>query len=70
MDLTRILVIVLLSVLHLLLAGMLLDDVATRKKVLGGRKIPWIIIIFFIVFVGALVYLLCHPRVFYGNDND
>ena len=70
MELTRILAIVLLSILHLVLAGMLLDDISKRKRILGGRKAPWVITILFVVFIGALLYLLCHPRVFYGGDED
>ena len=70
MELSRILVIILLSILHLLLAGMLLDDIAKRKRILGGRKAPWIIAILFVVFVGAFFYLLCHPKIFYGSDDD
>lgn len=70
MELTKILAMVLLSILHLVLAGMLLDDIAKRKRVLGGKKAPWVIMILFVVFVGALLYLLCHPRVFYGSDDE
>lgn len=70
MELSRVLAITLLSILHLFLAGMLLDDISKRKRILGGRKVPWVIIIIFVVFAGALLYLLCHPRVFYGGDDD
>ena len=70
MGLSQILAIVLLSILHLVLAGMLLDDISRRKRILGGGKAPWVIMILFVVFVGALLYLLCHPRVFYGSDNE
>lgn len=70
MELTRILAIVLLSILHLVLAGMLLDDIARRKRILGRRKAPWVIMILLVVFVGALIYLLCHPGVFYGADDE
>ncbi len=70
MELERILALILMSILHLVLAGMLLDDLAKRKHVLGGRKVPWGVAILLVAFVGALLYLLCHPRIFYGSDND
>lgn len=70
MELQRILVLVMISILHLVLAGMLLDDLAHRKHVLGGRKAPWAVVIILVAFVGDLLYLLCHPGIFYGGDND
>ncbi|OGO17574.1 MAG: hypothetical protein A2Z15_08515 [Chloroflexi bacterium RBG_16_50_11] len=70
MDATRILVIVLLIILHYVLAGMLLDDISKRKRVLGGKKIPWVIAILCVIFVGSLLYLLCHPKIFYDSDSD
>jgi hypothetical protein len=47
---------------------MLLQDLANRDRVLGGHKAPWAIVIIFITFVGSLMYLLCHPRIFYDSD--
>ena len=38
MDLEQILRLVLLGILHLVLAVMLLQDLATRKNVLGGAE--------------------------------
>ncbi|OGN90398.1 MAG: hypothetical protein A2Z70_00880 [Chloroflexi bacterium RBG_13_48_17] len=70
MEVSQIFVIILLSILHLVLAGMLLDDITKRKRILGGRKTPWVITVLLVVFVGALLYLLCHPRIFYGTDDD
>ncbi|MFH0769032.1 MAG: PLDc N-terminal domain-containing protein [Chloroflexota bacterium] len=70
MDTERIFALIAFSLLHLLLAGMLLQDLVNRKRVLGGRKAPWAIVILFITFVGPLLYLLCHPRIFYGSDNE
>jgi len=51
------------------LAIMLLHDLAERKRVLGGRKWPWAVAIVLVTFLGSLMYLLCHPAVFYGSDN-
>ncbi len=68
MDLERVLALVLFSILHWVLAIMLLHDLTNRKKVLGGRKAPWAIAIILVTFLGSLLYLLCHPAIFYGSD--
>ncbi len=68
MDLERVLALVLFSILHWVLAIMLLHDLINRKKVLGGRKAPWAIAIILVTFLGSLLYLLCHPAIFYGSD--
>ncbi len=70
MELERILLIILMGILHLVLAGMLLEDIGHRKRVLGGRKAPWVVAILLVTFVGPLLYLLCHPRIFYGSDDE
>jgi len=54
--------------LHLVLAMMLLQDLANRERVLGGRKAPWAIAIIFVTFFGSLLYLLCHPKIFYDSE--
>ena len=69
MDSGRTLAAVLLGILHLLLIGMLLDDLRSRKHILGRKKIPWAIIIVCVPLAGALVYMLCHPKIVYGSDD-
>ncbi len=69
MGLEQILALILFCILHLVLAIMLLNDLASRKRVLGGRKAPWAIAILFITFLGSLAYLLCHPKIFYDSDS-
>jgi len=69
MDLEWILALVVFCVLHLVLALLLLHDLADRKRVLGGRKVPWAIAIIFVTFLGSLLYLLCHPKIFYDSDS-
>ncbi len=64
MEPERILALVLFGILHLVLAIMLLQDLMERKRVLGGRKWPWVMAIIFVTFLGSLVYLLCHPQIF------
>jgi len=68
MELDWILRLVLLGILHWILAIILLQDLATRKRVRGGRKLPWVIVIMFVTFLGSIVYLLCHPQFFTGGD--
>ena len=68
MEIEQILALILCSILHLVLAGMLLLDLANRKRVLGGRKAPWAVAILFVTFAGSLLYLLCHPKIFYSRD--
>lgn len=69
MGLEQILALILFCILHLVLAIMLLNDLAGRERVLGGRKAPWVIAILFITFLGSLAYLLCHPKIFYDSDS-
>ena len=70
MELERVIILVLFGVLHWVLAIMLLSDLVKRKRVLGGRKAPWAIAIILITFLGSLFYLICHPAVFYGSDEE
>ena len=68
MELEQIVALVLFGILHLVLAVMLLQDLANRERVVGGRKAPWAIAIIFVTFLGSLLYLLCHPKIFYDSD--
>ena len=66
----RLIALLLFSLLHWVLAGMLLNDLSRRRKVLGGRKAPWVLAIVFIIYLGSVAYLVCHPRIFYGSDSE
>ncbi len=68
MDLEWYLALLLFGILHIVLALMLLQDLARRNKVLGGHKAPWAILIIFVTFIGSLLYLVCHPQIFYGEE--
>ena len=57
------------SILHVVLAVMLLQDLANRKKVVGGHKAPWAILIILITFLGSLLYLIFHPQAFLDTDH-
>jgi len=70
MGIDRILLIILAVILHLVLAGMLLEDLSNRKRVLGRIKWPWAVVIMLVVFAGSLLYLLCHPKIFYGGKDE
>ena len=58
-----ILRIVLFGIVHWILAGIMLRDLAARQKVFGKRKPPWAIIILFLPGFGSLGYLLFHPQI-------
>jgi hypothetical protein len=66
----RLIALVLFSLLHWVLAAMLLNDLARRSKVRGGKKASWVLAIIFIIYLGSLAYLVCHPDIFYGTDEE
>jgi len=70
MEPEQILALVLFGTMHWVLAIMLLHDLAERRRVIGERKWVWAVVIVFVTFLGSLMYLLCHPRILYGGDND
>jgi hypothetical protein len=61
--------IILFSIVHWILAGVLINDLASRKKVFAGHKAPWAIVILVIPCFGSLVYLLFHPQIL-NPDRD
>jgi len=63
MDTEWILRIVLFGIVHWILAGMFIKDLASRERVFGKHKPPWAIIILFIPCFGSLLYLLFHPQI-------
>jgi uncharacterized membrane protein YuzA (DUF378 family) len=62
--------IVLFGIVHWILAGILLQDLVNRRKVFGGHKAPWAIIILIIPCFGSILYLLFHPRILAPRDED
>ena len=64
-----ILRIVLFGMVHWILAGILLQDLASRRKVFLRHKPPWAIIILVIPCFGSLLYLLFHPQVLHPADS-
>ena len=63
--------IILFGVVHWILAGILLHDLAFRRRVFGRHKPPWVVIILIIPCFGSILYLLFHPQVLAPeNDRD
>ena len=67
METERIIALILLGILHWVLAVMLLQDLVKRDKVLGGRKAPWAVAIILVTALGSLLYILCHPKIFFDD---
>lgn len=61
--------IILFGIVHWILAGFTLNDLASRQRVFGRRKAPWAIIILIIPCFGSILYLLFHPQIFNPDDN-
>jgi uncharacterized membrane protein YuzA (DUF378 family) len=70
MDLEWILRIVLFGIVHWILAGIMLHDLAYRQRVFGGHKPPWAVIILIIPCFGSILYLLFHPQILNPNYNQ
>jgi hypothetical protein len=67
MDLEWIIRIILFGLVHWILAGLMLNDLVSKKKLVGGHKAPWAIVIIFIPCFGSLIYLAFHPQIFYSS---
>lgn len=65
-----ILRIVLFGIAHWVFAGIMLNDLASRRKVFGGRKAPWAVIMLLIPAFGSLLYLMFHPQILAPDDED
>ena len=61
--------IILFSIVHWILAGVMLSDLASRQKVFGRRKAIWAILILIIPNLGSLIYLVFHPQIL-NPDSD
>ena len=55
--------IVLFGIVHWILAGLLISDLASRQRVFGGHNPPWAIVILLVPCFGSLLYLLFHPQI-------
>jgi hypothetical protein len=70
MDVEWIIRIVLFSLVHWLLVGIMLQDITSRQRVFGGHKAPWVIIILIVPCFGSLLYLLFHPQILGANYEE
>jgi hypothetical protein len=69
MDTEWIIRIVLFSIVHWVLAGIMLQDLTSRQQVFGKHKAPWAAVILIIPCFGSLLYLLFHPQIL-GPDYE
>ena len=70
MDPEWVLRIVLFGIVHWILVGVALQDLAFRERVFGGHKPPWAVVIIVIPCFGTLLYLLFHPEILNPNSQD
>lgn len=63
MDFEWIIRIVLFSIIHWILAGVLIQDISVRDKVFGKHKPVWVILMLIVPCFGSIIYLLFHPQV-------
>jgi len=61
--------IILFGIVHWILAGILIKDLASRPKVFGGHKPPWALIILIIPCFGSILYLMFHPQILKPDDS-
>ena len=63
LDVTLIVKIIIIGIIHWTLVPLALQALVNRKQVLGRRKAPWAIAIIFITCLGSLLFLICHPQI-------
>ncbi len=63
MDTAWTLRVAIFGITHWILAGLMLQDLASRPAVFGRHKKPWAIVIIFIPCFGSLAYLAFHPQI-------
>jgi hypothetical protein len=61
--------IVLFSVIHWALAGIMMTDLLARGRVLGGHKGPWLALVMLVPGFGSLVYLTFHPDILHASSS-
>jgi hypothetical protein len=63
MSLEWIIRIILFGIVHWILVGVMLQDLASRRRVFGRHKAHWAIVILIIPCFGSILYLLFHPQI-------
>jgi hypothetical protein len=61
--------LILFSIIHWILAGIMLQDLASGKKIIFGPKALWAILILIVPGFGSLFYLSFHPRILNPENN-
>ena len=67
MDSEWIIRIILFGIVHWILAWVMLNDLVSRQRIFGKRKLPWALIIIFVPCFGSLLYLVFHPEILDPN---
>lgn len=70
MEAQWILKLVLFGLTHWVLVGLVLPDIAGRKRVMGGKKWPWVVGVIFFTCFGSLAYLAFHPQVIVSGFSE
>ena len=65
-----ILRLILFGIVHWILAGIMLQDLTSRQKVIGGRKAPWALAILLVPSFGSIIYLIFHPQILAPPDEN
>ena len=60
--------IVLFSIIHWALAGIMMTDLVNRARVVGGRKGPWLALVMLVPGFGSLLYLVFHPDILHSSS--
>jgi hypothetical protein len=60
--------IILFAIIHWVLAGIMMTDILTRSRVIGGRKGIWLAIVMMIPGFGSLLYVLLHPDILHASS--
>jgi len=60
--------LIFLCIVHWILAGIVVNDIAKRKHVKGNHKAPWVIVVLLLTFFGSLLYIMFHPQMVNGDE--
>lgn len=60
--------IILFSIIHWVLAGIMITDLLNRRRVIGGHKGWWLGLVMLLPGFGSLTYLLFHPDILHASS--
>jgi hypothetical protein len=61
-NLIFVMKIILLGLIHWMLVPLALQSLIERRKVVGGKKVTWALLIILLTAIGPLTYLVFHPQ--------